>query len=122
MYTSSKAKYSAARAVAGPVTITNTAPGAAHPYHAVHIDGSSTVYGWVDADTIKSRTAAPAQKPAPDTSADPAPADDLPAASAYCVTVGPITKGDVAHVLEALQPAVEQYQLEELVKTTPAEV
>lgn len=122
VYTSSKAKYSAARAVAGPVTITNTAPGAAHPYHAIHTDGSSTVYGWVDADTIKARTATAKPKPAPDDTQDAAPAEDLPAASAYYVTVGPITKGDVAHVLEALQPAVEQYQLEKLVKTTPAEV
>lgn len=37
---------------AGPAKITYTAPGAAHPWHLVHTDGSTTVYGWVDDGTF----------------------------------------------------------------------
>lgn len=37
---------------AGPAKITYTAAGAAHPWHLVHTDGSTTVYGWVDDGTF----------------------------------------------------------------------
>ncbi len=38
----------------GPAKITNYVKGAKHPYHLVKVSGgTSTVYGWVDADTIK---------------------------------------------------------------------
>ncbi len=33
---------------AGPAKITYTAEGAEHPWHLVHTDGQTTVYGWVD--------------------------------------------------------------------------
>lgn len=41
----------------GPAKVTYTAKGAAHPYHVVggayeDVDGSSNVYGWVDASTV----------------------------------------------------------------------
>lgn len=36
----------------GPAKITYTAPGAAHPWHLVHTDGQTTVYGWVDEGTF----------------------------------------------------------------------
>lgn len=37
----------------GAAEITGTAPNAKHPYHLIHTsDGSSTVYGWVDAGDI----------------------------------------------------------------------
>lgn len=38
---------------AGPAKITYTAAGAAHPWHLVHTDGSTTVYGWVDDGTFE---------------------------------------------------------------------
>jgi hypothetical protein len=37
---------------AGPAKITFTNAGAAHPWHLVHTDGSTTVYGWVDDGTF----------------------------------------------------------------------
>ena len=37
---------------AGPAKVTAIASGAKHPYHLVHTDSTSTVYGWVDASTI----------------------------------------------------------------------
>ena len=37
---------------AGPAKITAISTGAKHPYHVVHTDSTSTVYGWVDASTI----------------------------------------------------------------------
>lgn len=38
---------------AGPAKITNYVKGAKHPYHVIHTDKTSTVYGWVNADTIE---------------------------------------------------------------------
>ena len=32
--------------------MTAVAPAGKHPYHLVHTDGTSTVYGWVDAAAI----------------------------------------------------------------------
>jgi phage protein D len=37
---------------AGPAKITIIASGAKHPYHLIHTDSSSMVYGWVDAGTF----------------------------------------------------------------------
>lgn len=37
---------------AGPAKITYTAKGAAHPWHLVHTDGQTSVYGWVDDGTF----------------------------------------------------------------------
>ena len=36
----------------GTAKITAKAPGAAHPYHLIHVDKESSVYGWVDATDI----------------------------------------------------------------------
>lgn len=36
----------------GPAKITAISVGAKHPYHVIHTDGTSTVYGWVDAADI----------------------------------------------------------------------
>ena len=36
----------------GRAKITKTAEGKAHPYHLIHCDRSSNVYGWVDAGTF----------------------------------------------------------------------
>ena len=43
---------------AGPAKITKYVEGAKHPYHVVHADKTSTVYGWVNADTIETAAAA----------------------------------------------------------------
>lgn len=40
------------KAGAGPAKITRTKSGAAHPWHLVHTDSSSKVYGWVDDGTF----------------------------------------------------------------------
>lgn len=37
---------------AGPAKITAISAGAKHPYHIIHTDSTSTVYGWVDATAI----------------------------------------------------------------------
>lgn len=37
----------------GPAKITNYVEGAKHPYHVIHTDKTSTVYGWVNADRIE---------------------------------------------------------------------
>ena len=37
---------------AGPAKITSVAKGAKHPWHLVHTDGQSRVYGWVDDGTF----------------------------------------------------------------------
>lgn len=37
---------------AGPAKITMTAKGAKHPWHLIHTDGSTRVYGWVDDGTF----------------------------------------------------------------------
>lgn len=51
---------------AGPAKITAFSSGTKHPYHIVHTDDKSTVYGWVDASTISAQTTTPvAPQPAP---------------------------------------------------------
>lgn len=55
-YVSSAASTANGTPTAGPAKITATAPGAAHPYHVIHTDTSSTVYGWVDASEITTAT------------------------------------------------------------------
>ena len=49
----------------GKAKITGKVPGAAHPYHLIHVDNESNVYGWVDAADI----AAPEQEQEADQSA-----------------------------------------------------
>ena len=40
-------------AAAGPAKVTMIVPGAKHPYHLIHTDKTSLVYGWVDAADIQ---------------------------------------------------------------------
>ena len=47
-YVSSSAGSPAGNPKAGPAQITIIAKGAKHPYHLIHTDSSSWVYGWVD--------------------------------------------------------------------------
>lgn len=51
-YKSSTASDAAGNPSAGPAKITAVAAGAKHPYHIIHTDKQSGVYGWVDAGTI----------------------------------------------------------------------
>ena len=50
-YTSANAA-SGSNAKAGPAKITAISANGKHPYHIIHTDATSNVYGWVDADTI----------------------------------------------------------------------
>lgn len=52
---------------AGPAKVTSISKGAKHPYHLVHTDKTSNVYGWVDAAAIEGATqvVTPAPAPAP---------------------------------------------------------
>ena len=47
-YVSSSSGSPAGNPKAGPARITIIAKGAKHPYHLIHTDSSSWVYGWVD--------------------------------------------------------------------------
>lgn len=42
----------------GQAKVTAVAPAGKHPYHLVHTDGTSTVYGWVDAAAITGKASA----------------------------------------------------------------
>ena len=47
----------------GPAKVTAVATAGKHPYHLVHTDSTSTVYGWVDAAAITGKASAtPAAK------------------------------------------------------------
>lgn len=50
-YTSANAA-SGSAAKAGPAKITAVSANAKHPYHVIHTDATSNVYGWVDANAI----------------------------------------------------------------------
>lgn len=49
---SSAANPTGAKCSAGPAKITAIAKGAKHPYHLVHTDSTTRVYGWVDEGTF----------------------------------------------------------------------
>lgn len=51
-YTSANATSSSSSPKAGPAKVTAISKGAKHPYHVVHTNGQSSVYGWVDADKV----------------------------------------------------------------------
>lgn len=51
---------------AGPAKVTNFSKGAKHPYHIVHTDKQSSVYGWVDANKISKGGATPTPTPKPE--------------------------------------------------------
>ena len=50
-YTSANAA-SGSAAKAGPAKITAVSANTKHPYHIIHTDGTSNVYGWVDASAV----------------------------------------------------------------------
>lgn len=51
-YVASTATSPANSPKAGPAKITIIAKGAKHPYHVIHTDSQSTVYGWVDGSQL----------------------------------------------------------------------
>lgn len=52
-YTNANAAAAASTPAAGPAKVTATATGSKHPYHIIHTDSTSSVYGWVDASSIE---------------------------------------------------------------------
>ena len=52
-FTNANATSAAAMVAAGPAKVTAISKGAKHPYHVIHTDGSSSVYGWVNATDIQ---------------------------------------------------------------------
>lgn len=71
---------------AGPAKVTSISKGAKHPYHLVHTDKTSNVYGWVDAAAIEGAAQVVTPTPAP----TPAPAPVKP-------VVTQIKKGDTIY-------------------------
>ncbi len=51
-YASANATSHGANPKSGPARVTAVCKGAAHPYHVIHTNKESTVYGWVDADKL----------------------------------------------------------------------
>nr|DAL85215.1 MAG TPA: PGRP protein [Caudoviricetes sp.] len=51
-YTNANATSAAGSPAAGPAKLTAISTGAKHPYHVIHTDGSSAVYGWVDENSL----------------------------------------------------------------------
>lgn len=47
----------------GPAIITHSAPGSKHPWHLIHKDNTSNVYGWVNESDIKEASADAASAP-----------------------------------------------------------
>lgn len=52
VYLSSTVPFHKATSKAGPAKVTAIVKSAKHPYHVIHTDNTSTVYGWVDASQI----------------------------------------------------------------------
>ncbi|MCD7947010.1 MAG: N-acetylmuramoyl-L-alanine amidase [Oscillospiraceae bacterium] len=52
-YKSANATTASGTPVAGAAEVTAKSAGASHPYHLIHADSNSTVYGWVDAANIE---------------------------------------------------------------------
>lgn len=52
-YASANASSSSGNPKAGTAKVTAISKGAKHPYHIIHTDRQSSVYGWVDADKVK---------------------------------------------------------------------
>lgn len=65
-YVSSNADSYSSTPKAGPARVTLISDGAKHPYHLIHTDSTSTVYGWVDTANIQANGSS-AQSPAPST-------------------------------------------------------
>lgn len=51
-YKSASASSSSGSPKAGPAKVTAISKNAKHPYHIIHTNSASTVYGWVDADKV----------------------------------------------------------------------
>ena len=75
-YTSANAA-SGSAAKAGPAKITAVSANAKHPYHVIHTDATSNVYGWVDANAISVAGGSAAQPSAPSTPSTPAAGLDI---------------------------------------------
>lgn len=74
VYGNANAASTDSSAAAGPAKVTRVFDGK-HPYHIVHTNSQSTVYGWVDASTIgvSESEASPNPDPKPDSKPDTCP-------------------------------------------------
>lgn len=66
VYTNANAKSTSSSAKAGPAKVTKISEKGSHPYHIVHTDSQSSVYGWVDASTVKKQGSTVTPTPEPD--------------------------------------------------------
>lgn len=66
VYTNANAKSTNSSAKAGPAKVTKISEKGSHPYHIVHTDSQSSVYGWVDASTVKKQGSTVTPTPEPD--------------------------------------------------------
>lgn len=64
-YSSANATEAAGSPKAGPAKITAKSEKAKHPYHIIHTDSQSSVYGWVDADKISKNGQTPSTSTCP---------------------------------------------------------
>lgn len=73
VYTSANAKTTKSSAKAGPAKVTKMSEKASHPYHIVHTDSQSSVYGWVDASLVKKQGSSTTVTPTPEPDPEPVP-------------------------------------------------
>lgn len=64
-YASANADSYSSSSKAGPARVTAISDGSKHPYHLIHTDSSSSVYGWVDTANIQTNGGETAQAPEP---------------------------------------------------------
>lgn len=76
VYSSSNATSTNSSAVAGPAKVTRIYNGK-HPYHLIHTDKTTSVYGWVDANLVtKGGSVTPTPEPDPEPTPDVCPYDE----------------------------------------------
>lgn len=119
VYVSSTASKAAANAAAGLARVTHIAPGMPHPFHLEHIDGASTVMGWVDAASIvlavkEPEAAEPAAPVAPadgDTTGSRSAGVDWDAEDCrFIITASKGDRPDLREVVERLNLPAENYK------------
>lgn len=64
-YSNANASEAAGTPKAGPAKVSAKSEGAKHPYHIIHTDSQSSVYGWVDSNKISKNGSSPTPGPAP---------------------------------------------------------
>ena len=94
VYSNANATTASATAKAGPAKVTRTYNGK-HPYHLIHTDKQSRVYGWVDASSIKElQTTTKEEEPKKEEPKAPTPA---PAPAPVVVDKNTFKVGDIVN-------------------------